>query len=100
MPKRIRVVFVHVFDDPQLLLERKRILRHEFARFYPEDLPKSADEPYTNEVQTEKREVMGLFVLSGRRKVAEVSLAKLGFMASNAFGVCDARHSAMRLYIV
>src|SRR5262245_10944484 len=100
MAKRVRVIFVHVVDDPQLLLERKRILRQEFARFHPVDLPKSADEPHTNKLQAEKREVVGLFVLSGRRKVSEVTLPNLGFMASNALSVCDARHSTMRLYIV
>ena len=98
--KRVGVVFVHVFDDPQFLLKRKRILRHEFARFHPVDLPKSADESHADKVQAEKREVVGLFVLSGRRKVAEVSLSNLGLMVSYRLGVCDARHSAMRLYVV
>ena len=39
MSKRVGVVFVHVFDDPQLLQER--ILRHEFALKAAQALTKS-----------------------------------------------------------
>src|SRR6266566_1680514 len=93
-PQRIAMVIVHVLNDLRFLRRGKWIFRHEFAGFYPVDPAKSADEAHAHEFQPEKREVMGLVILTRGWKVPEVSLPSVGLVLTHRPGVGDAGDTA------